>query len=188
VTFVLRAAAATDVDDLLALWLEAAENDSRPTDTRDAVLALLARDPDAAILAEADGELIGSVIAGWDGWRYHLYRLAVHPSWRRQGVGRLLLSAAEGRFTALGATRADAMVLASNDLGQQLWDARGYHEQPEWRRWVKALLPGNELLGLGDRRVFDGVADPLIERDRAGQRIPIHEQRGRAEPVGPSGR
>ncbi len=125
-SFVLRAATAADVDDLLALWLEAAENEARPADTRDAVLALLARDPDAAILAEADGELIGSVIAGWDGWRYHLYRLAVRPAWRRQGVGRVLLSAAEERFTALGATRADAMVLAGNDLGQRLWDSRGY--------------------------------------------------------------
>ncbi len=47
--------------------------------------ALLNRDPDAVILAEHDGELIGSIIAGWDDWRCHLYRLAVRPAWRRQG-------------------------------------------------------------------------------------------------------
>jgi hypothetical protein len=40
---------------------------------------------------------------------------------------------------ALGATRADAMVLASKALGQRLWHVSGYSEQPEWRRWVKAL-------------------------------------------------
>src|SRR5690349_14689626 len=68
------------------LWQEAAENGSRPPDTRQAVLALLSRDPEALIVAEHDGVLIGSVIAGWDGWRYHLYRLAVRPNWRRQGV------------------------------------------------------------------------------------------------------
>jgi ribosomal protein S18 acetylase RimI-like enzyme len=141
VDFNLRKAAAADVDDLLGLWLEAAENDSRPADTRDAVLALLARDPDATIIAEAgrDGELIGSVIAGWDGWRYHLYRLAVRPAWRRQGVGAALLAAAEARLKELGAARADAMVLTGNALGQRLWDASGYREQPGWRRWVKAL-------------------------------------------------
>jgi ribosomal protein S18 acetylase RimI-like enzyme len=139
VRFHLRTATDADVDELLALWLEAGENESRPADTREAVLALLARDPDAVILAEHDGEMIGSVIAGWDGWRYHLYRLAVRPSWRRQGVASTLLRAAEDRFTALGATRADAMVLASNALGQRLWHVSGYGEQPEWRRWVKAL-------------------------------------------------
>ena len=139
--FRLRTATNADVDDLLALWLEAAENESRPADTREAVVALLSRDADAVIVAEAehDGPLIGSIIAGWDGWRYHLYRLAVLPSWRRQGVGAALLEAAEARFKELGATRADAMVLTGNDLGQRLWKARGYHEQPGWRRWIKPL-------------------------------------------------
>jgi len=83
--------------------------------------------------------LIGSVIAGWDGWRCHLYRLAVRPAWRRRGVGSVLLRAAEDRFKALGAARADAMVLDSNDLGQNLWRANGYRRQDDWRRWVKGL-------------------------------------------------
>jgi ribosomal protein S18 acetylase RimI-like enzyme len=137
--FALRTGCANDVNDLLDLWRAAAENDSRPPDTRPAVAALLGRDPAAVILAEHDGELVGSLIAGWDGWRCHLYRLAVRPAWRRQGVGGALLTAAEDRFRALGATRIDAMVLDGNDLGQQLWRARGYVRQADWSRWVKAL-------------------------------------------------
>jgi ribosomal protein S18 acetylase RimI-like enzyme len=137
--FDFRAAAAADIEALLGLWLEAAENDSRPADTRDAVEALLRRDPAAVILAEHGGELAGSVIAGWDGWRAHLYRLAVRPAWRRQGVGTALLTAAEQRFRSLGAARIDAMVLDHNDLGQALWRAAGYRRQADWRRWVKEL-------------------------------------------------
>ena len=121
------------------MWQEAAENDSRPSDTREAVTALLDRDGGALILAEHYGELIGSIIAGWDGWRCHLYRLAVRPGWRRQAIGAALLEAAEKRLQALGARRIDAMVLASNDLGQNLWRASGYSEQPNWRRWVKSM-------------------------------------------------
>jgi ribosomal protein S18 acetylase RimI-like enzyme len=139
VRFVLRGASAADVDGLLAMWAEAAENDSRPPDTRAAVTALLERDPDAVILAEHDGELIGSIIAGWDGWRCHLYRLAVRPAWRKQGVGSALLRTAETRFKAFGSARIDAMVLDSNDLGQYLWRAGGYRKQDDWRRWVKRL-------------------------------------------------
>ena len=137
--FELRTATVADVDGLLGLWREAAENDSRPRDTRQAVSALLVRDPDAVILAEHDGDLIGSVIAGWDGWRCHLYRLAVRPAWRRRGVGTALLRAAEDRFKAFAAIRADAMVLDSNDLGQNLWRVSGYRRQDDWRRWVKGL-------------------------------------------------
>lgn len=137
--FLLRAARVEDIDGLLGMWLEAAENLSRPTDTREAVASLLARDPEAVIVAEHDGELIGSVIAGWDGWRCHLYRLAVRPRWRRNGVASALLEAAEERFRALGASRADAMVLDSNGLGRHLWQASGYRRQDDWRRWVKAI-------------------------------------------------
>jgi ribosomal protein S18 acetylase RimI-like enzyme len=139
VRFALRAASAADIDALLALWRAAAENGSRPPDTRVAVARLVSHDTDGVILAEHDGELIGSVIAGWDGWRCHIYRLAVRPDWRRQGVGTALLGAAEKRLRAAGATRVDAMVLASNDLGQKLWRAHGYNEQSNWRRWVKML-------------------------------------------------
>jgi len=137
--FELRAGRAADVDELLGLWVEAAENAERAPDTREALTAVLGRDPDALIVACHGGELIGSVIAGWDGWRCHLYRLAVRPAWRRRGVGSALLGAAEDRFRAVGAARADAMVLHSNDLGQSLWRAGGYRSQDEWRRWVKFL-------------------------------------------------
>jgi ribosomal protein S18 acetylase RimI-like enzyme len=139
VPLVLRAAVTADIDGLLALWQQAAENADRPVDTPGAVLAALTRDPEAVIVAERDGVLAGSVIAGWDGWRCHLYRLAVHPAHRGRGIGAALVKAAEDRFRSLGGGRADAMVHQGNDPGQGLWRALGYVPQENWRRWVKPL-------------------------------------------------
>jgi ribosomal protein S18 acetylase RimI-like enzyme len=135
----IRVATADDVESLLSLWAIAAENSSRPRDSAGAVRALLARDPEACLVACADGQLIGSLIAGWDGWRAHLYRLAVHPDGRRKGIGRALLDAGAQRLKELGATRIDAMVLDDNELGQSLWRATGYEPQENWRRWVKPV-------------------------------------------------
>ena len=134
----IRSAALSDIDAVLAFWGEAAEGTSI-SDDRDGVARLITRDPDALILAERDGRLVGSVIAGFDGWRCHLYRLAVHPEQRRQGIGSALLTAAEERFVALGGRRGDAMVLERNETGQRTWSAAGYEREDHWRRWVKPL-------------------------------------------------
>ncbi|MEW1833046.1 MULTISPECIES: GNAT family N-acetyltransferase [unclassified Streptomyces] len=134
----IRSAALSDIDAVLAFWGEAAEGTSI-SDDRDGVARLITRDPDALILAERDGRLVGSVIAGFDGWRCHLYRLAVHPEQRRQGIGSALLTAAEERFVALGGRRGDAMVLERNETGQHAWRAAGYAPEEQWRRWVKHL-------------------------------------------------
>ena len=135
----LRAAEPHELPAVLAFWQTAAENGHRPADSLGALAALHLRDPDALILAVDDAGIAGTIIAGWDGWRCHLYRLAVAPHRRRQGVGRALVAAAEERFRTLGGSRADAMVLDDNDGAHAIWAANGYHRQAEWSRWVKPL-------------------------------------------------
>ncbi|MDT0346663.1 GNAT family N-acetyltransferase [Streptomyces litchfieldiae] len=134
----VRTAEPGDAEAVLRFWKEAAEGES-VSDDLDGVGRLIERDPEALLLAETDGELVGTVIAGFDGWRCHLYRLAVSPSRRRQGVATLLLEAAERRFLELGGRRADAMVLHRNEKAHGVWGARGYRRQDEWGRWVKPL-------------------------------------------------
>lgn len=135
----VRAARTEEVDQLLDLWARAGENASRPPDRPDLVQRLLEHDPGAVLVAVEGDRLVGSVVAGWDGWRANLYRLAVESDRRGRGVARLLVAAAERRLTALGAERLCAMVLDDNDPARGLWSALGYAPQGEWRRWVREV-------------------------------------------------
>src|SRR4051812_27333820 len=128
----IRAATPADLDTVLAFWKTAAEGTSI-SDDRDGVERLVARDPGALILAELDGEPVGTVIAGFDGWRCHLYRLAVHPGRRRRGIGSALLAAAEERFVRLGGRRGDAVGLVRNGTAQHAWRAAGDAPEGQWR-------------------------------------------------------
>ena len=134
----IRPARLDEAAAVLEFWRGAAEGTSI-SDDPDGVRTLIERDPGALLLA-VDGEKIaGTVIAGFDGWRCHLYRLAVDPELRRRGIGSALLDAAHRRFESFGGRRADAMVLEHNETGQRTWSAAGYQREDHWRRWVKPL-------------------------------------------------
>ncbi|MBT2403302.1 MULTISPECIES: GNAT family N-acetyltransferase [unclassified Streptomyces] len=131
-------ASTADLTAVLDFWKTAAEGTSISDDLA-GVERLHDRDPHALLLAWRDGELVGTVIAGFDGWRCHMYRLAVHPEHRRRGIGSALLAAAEERFAALGGRRVDAMVLDRNEQAHRAWEAGGYHPEEHWTRWVKPM-------------------------------------------------
>ncbi|NAS26456.1 GNAT family N-acetyltransferase [Herbidospora sp. NEAU-GS84] len=133
---VIRTATLADVEAILTFWVTSAEGTDRRDDPAK-VVALIERDPEALLVYELDGAVAGTVIAGWDGWRAHLYRLAVAPEHRRKGVARQLIAAAEERFKAFGAFRVDAMVLHDNTDAHPAWAATGYVMQEQWGRWVK---------------------------------------------------
>ena len=132
---VVRPAGESDAVAMLALWREADAEPSR-TDDIESVQRLIGHDFGAVIVAELDDRMVGSVIAGWDGWRGSIYRLAVAPAYRRRGIGRRLLEAAESRLSGLGAVRCHAIVVESDDGANGFWRASGWEEQKGRRRFV----------------------------------------------------
>jgi ribosomal protein S18 acetylase RimI-like enzyme len=130
----IRPAVQSDIPSVLALWRDAAAASS--TDTVDALASLLDRDPGALMVADASGQIVGSVIAGWDGWRGSIYRLAVAPAHRRAGLGARLLHEAERRLRALGARRVQAMVEGSDARALAFWESTGWENQIGQRRFT----------------------------------------------------
>jgi ribosomal protein S18 acetylase RimI-like enzyme len=134
----LRPGHGDDAESVVELW-RVAEAESTVTDDPQSVRSLVAHDPEALIVAVADGRVVGTVIVGFDGWRANFYRLAVHPDMRRRQVASALVAEAERRVTSRGARRANALVVGTHDPAVRFWEAAGYRADPRMARHVKTL-------------------------------------------------
>ena len=132
----LRTGQLSDVDPVLQLWVASAAEPTH-TDDVESLTALVVHDPSALIVAEADGSIVGSVIAAWDGWRGSVYRLVVAPSHRRLGLGRQLLGAADARLSAVGAVRLQAIVVETEPKAIGFWRESGWDRQIHRVRFVR---------------------------------------------------
>lgn len=97
-----------------------------PSDEPDEVRKKLERDPDLFLVAESDGELIGTVIGGFDGRRGMVYHLAVEPAFRQRGVGGLLMEELERRLSIKGCIRCYLLVTAENENAMHFYRQRGW--------------------------------------------------------------
>ena len=97
-----------------------------PSDAPNEINKKLERDPDLFLVAEAGGDLIGTVIGGYDGRRGFIYHLAVHASHRTHGVGSRLMDEVEARLRAKGCIRCYLFVTPDNAEAMQYYQKRGW--------------------------------------------------------------
>ncbi len=134
----IRACRLEDIERVLELWREA---DATPsvTDAADDLRRAIADCPAHFLVAEVEGRVVGSIIGTFDGWRGNIYRLAVHPNYRRQGVARGLVAEVETKLTRQGAKRVTALVEKDHPLAMNFWESVGYRVDERVIRRVRAL-------------------------------------------------
>ena len=90
---------------------------------------LLAKD-ELFFVAEADGIVLGTAMAGYDGHRGWLYAIAVHPHHRNRGVGRDLVNHSEQALAKLGCLKINLQIVASNQATTGFYEKLGYQIEP----------------------------------------------------------
>jgi len=96
-------------EDVVELIDEAGIATGAPYSRSDVIEALSEHQP-ACVAISTAGTLVGAVIARVGGPDAHLLALALHPSWRQQGIGSSLLRALDQEIIHKGASRLIALV------------------------------------------------------------------------------
>jgi ribosomal protein S18 acetylase RimI-like enzyme len=113
-----------------ALWQEAFPNDSPWNKASAAIAEKMRFQPDLMLVALEDRLIVGSVMAGYDGHRGWISRIAVLPAHRHKGIGHALLSEAERRLAALGCIKVNLQVLETNSAVVRFYEEAGYEIEP----------------------------------------------------------
>lgn len=113
-----------DINAVLGLWVLARSEHASTPDRREDIERLVEDSPAALLVAEAAGQIVGVVIAAWDGWRGNIYRLAVHAGYR---------------LRSCGAHRVTALVAFDDRPAGSFWDAAGYPQDPDIGRRVRNI-------------------------------------------------
>ena len=97
--------------------------------------------PELFLVGEIDGEIITSVMGGYEGHRGWINYLAVDPSRRRQGLGREMMEVVEERIRALGSPKINLQIRTGNTAVIEFYQSIGYKM--------------DEVVSMGKRLVVD---------------------------------
>ncbi len=109
------------------------------SDTPAEIEKKIAHDPDLFLVAELEGDIIGSVIGGFDGRRGLIYHLAVAARFRGMGIGSRLMNEVESRLRAKGCLKCYLLVTLDNS------EVGHYYQGHGWQHMHDILLYGKEL-------------------------------------------
>ena len=135
----------SDEEAVVSLW-QACQLTRPWNDARRDIERKLASDAGPFLVAEADDNVVGTAMVGYDGHRGWINYLAVHPTHRGQGIGRALMEHAERILSAQGCPKLNLQVRQGNTAAVAFYERLGYLQ--------------DEVVSLGKRLVDDNNTPP----------------------------
>lgn len=115
---------------LIQLWEEAFHQPTGHNDPQRSLDKKLALADGLLFVATVGEQVVGSVMAGYDGHRGWLYSVAVLAAQRKRGIGSALVKHAEQALTHRGCVKVNLQVVAGNEDVVGFYEALGFQQEP----------------------------------------------------------
>lgn len=119
----------SDRNQLVALWDDVFDyyaSHQKPCASLDAKLAV----DDRVFVAIHEYQVVGSIMAGYDGHRGWLYSVAVSPAQRRSGLGTDLVRYAVAELARIGCMKVNLQVQLQNCQVVAFYESLGFSVEP----------------------------------------------------------
>ena len=125
--FCIRSMQLDDYEDVHQLWSSCdGIGLNEVDDSKKGIEKFLVRNPKTCFVAEQEGKIVGTILAGCDGRRAYLYHLAVLEEYRGKGIGKELVVTATEAIERLGIQKTALVVFSENEEANKFWEKMGF--------------------------------------------------------------
>ena len=117
---------AADHDAIVRLWDRVFADDPPWNAPADLIRIKRGVQPELFFVCELDGAVVGTAVAGFEGVRGWVHKVAADPDQRRSGIARHLMAAVEDGLRSAGCPKLNLQVRAGNDAAVAFYKAAGY--------------------------------------------------------------
>ena len=122
----IRAYRKSDFNSVDNLWQKVFPDEPAWNETTQIVNTKMQIQADLFFVATINDKLVGTVIAGFDGVRGWVHKLAVDTEIQGNGIAKQLMQAAEKGLAKLGCSKLNLQVRASNSAVIKFYENAGY--------------------------------------------------------------
>lgn len=121
----IRVMTIADYDGICDVWKD--HDGINPVDdSLEGFAKYLKRNPTTSFVAEDNGRIVGTILAGHDGRRGLFHHVVVLPEYRGKGIGKMLAESAMEALKKEGVTKVLLVVFKDNDSGNGFWEHIGF--------------------------------------------------------------
>lgn len=121
----IRVMTTADYDGICDVWKD--HDGINPVDdSLEGFAKYLKRNPTTSFVAEDNGRIVGTILAGHDGRRGLFHHVVVLPEYRGKGIGKMLAESAMEALKKEGITKVLLVVFKDNDIGNGFWEHIGF--------------------------------------------------------------
>lgn len=125
--YTIRTMRIEDYPKIYQLWMGISGFGIRSIDdSKEGIERFLRRNPNTSIVAELNGEIVGTILCGHDGRRGCFYHVCVKAEFRKRGIGKAMAVLAMKALQEEKINKVCLIAFLDNTVGNQFWKSVGW--------------------------------------------------------------